>query len=301
MRIPLLVGLVLLQAVIHVQTKLVVVPVSVTDGQGRSVGGLSQDSFQLFDNGQPRPIAVFHRGNVPVTLGLIIDRSQSMRPKTAALLGVVTALLYPSRPDDELFAVDFNDRVSYALPADQSFTSDRAALGSALAAARAEGRTALYDGVAEGLRHLQNGHAGKHALIVVSDGGDNASRQTYDQVLALARQSDAVIYAIGLLGHSVAEEEEDADLLRRLCRDTGGLALFPKTPEENVPLAIQIARDLREQYTLGFVPPDHGKGTAFRRLEVRVTATGHGRLHVRTRAGYATGEEKAPTIDRDGR
>ena len=301
MRVPLLAGLLLLQAVIHVQTKLVVVPVTVTDAHGHSVSGLSQDSFHLFDDGRPQSIAVFHRGDVPVTLGLIIDRSQSMRPKTMALQGVVAALLDASRPDDELFAVAFNDRVSDALSTGQAFTSDKAALGAALAAIRAEGRTALYDGVAEGLRHLHLGHTGKHALIVVSDGGDNASRQTYAQILALARQSDTVIYAIGLLGRSTAEEEEDGDLLTRLCRDTGGIALFPKTPDENVPHAMQIARDLREQYTLGFVPGDQGNLQAFRRIEVRVTAPGQGRLQVRTRAGYVPGDDKDARIDRDER
>lgn len=279
--------LLLLQAVISVHTELVAVPVIVTDSAGRHVSGLRQENFRVYEDGRPQPIAVFHHGDTPITLGLIVDRSQSMRPKTPALLAVVSALLQSSRPDDELFAVDFNDHVSFALSGDRSFTNDVQGLEAALAAVHAEGRTALYDGVTEGLEHLRFGRAEKHALVVVSDGGDNASRRTYAEVLTLARRSDAVIYAIGLLGASQAEEEEDAGLLKRLCKDTGGTAFFPRTTDEIVAAATQVARNLREQYTLGFTPGPHRDGRSYRKIEVRVTAEGQRRLHVRTRSGYA--------------
>ena len=278
--------LLLLQAVISVHTELVAVPVVVTDARGQHISGLSQDSFRVYEDGRQQPIAVFHHGDGPVTLGLIVDRSQSMRPKSTALLSVVSALLKSSRPEDELFAVDFNDRVLLALPEGRSFTNDAKELEAALTAVRAEGRTALYDGVAEGLQHLDIGHGEKRALIVVSDGGDNASRRKYAEILALARRSDAVIYAIGLLGASPVEEEEDAGLLKRLCRDTGGVAYFPRTADEIVEVSMQVARDLREQYTLGFTPSARTDGRAFRKIEVRVTAAGQGRLRVRSRSGY---------------
>jgi Ca-activated chloride channel homolog len=291
--IPLLTTLLLhLQAVISVHTELVAIPVTVTDARGHHVSGLSQENFRVYDDGRLQPIAVFHHGDEPVTLGLIVDRSQSMRPKSAALLAAVSALLQSSRPDDELFAVGFNDRVSFALPASRPYTSDVRELEAALAAVHAEGQTALYDGVAEGLQHLQLNRTAKHALIVVSDGGDNASHRTYAEVLALARRSNAVIYAIGLLGTSPAEEEEDAGLLKRLCKDTGGAAYFPRTPDEIAAVSTQVARDLREQYALGFAPATRTDGGAFRKIEVRVSAPGHGRLHVRTRAGYLVGREK---------
>lgn len=287
---PLLPVLVLLvQAVISVHTELVAVPVIVTDAHGRHVSGLSQDNFRVYEDGRPQSIAVFLHGDVPITLGLVIDRSQSMRPKGHALSDAVSAILQSSRPDDELFAVDFNDRVSLALPGGRPFTHDGKALEAALTAVRAEGQTALYDGVAEGLQHLQLGHAEKHALIVVSDGGDNASRRTYADVLALARRSDAVIYAIGLLGASPggeAVEEEDAGLLKRLCKETGGVAYFPHTAVEIADVSVQVARDLREQYTLGFVPEERASGRAFRKIGVTAEATGQGRLRIRTRAGY---------------
>jgi VWFA-related protein len=276
----------LLQAVISVRTELVAVPVTVTDARGHQVSGLQRENFRVFEDGRPQPIAIFHHGDAPITLGLIVDRSQSMRPKNSELLIAVSTLLQSSRPDDELFAVAFNDRVTLGLSGGQAFTNDEKALDAALTAVRAEGRTALYDGVAEGLRHLQLGHAQKHALIVVSDGGDNASRRTYAEVLALARRTDAVIYAIGVLGTAPAEEEEDAGLLKRLCKDTGGAAYFPRSPAEIIAMATHVARDLRDQYTLGFMPTERTDGRGFRKIEVKVTAAGHGRLHVRTRSGY---------------
>jgi Ca-activated chloride channel family protein len=276
----------LLQAVISVHAELVVAPAVVIDARGHHVGGLTQESFRIFDNGRRQPISVFHHGESSVTLGLIVDRSQSMRPKTQALLAAVTSVLGTSRTDDELFAVDFNDDVSFALGDGRPFTNDANELAAALAAVRAEGRTALYDGVAAGLEHLERGRAQRRALVLVSDGGDNGSRRKYAEVLALARRSDAVIYAIGLMGSSVTEEQEDAGLLQRLCKDTGGVAYFPKTDAEIAMASATVAADLREQYTLGFVPAERTDGRAFRKIEVTASAPGLGRLRVRTRSGY---------------
>jgi Ca-activated chloride channel family protein len=276
----------LLQSVISVHTELVVAPAVVTDARGHRVGGLTRESFRIFDNGRLQPISAFHHGESSVTLGLIVDRSQSMRPKTQALLAAVTSLLRTSRTDDELFAVDFNDDVSLALAAGRPFTNDADELAAALGAVRAEGRTALYDGVAAGLEHLEGGRAERRALVLVSDGGDNGSRRTYAEVLALARRSDAVIYAIGLMGSSPAEEQEDAGLLQRLCKDTGGVAYFPKTDAEIAEASATVASDLREQYTLGFAPAERTDGRTFRKIEVTASAPGFGRLRVRTRSGY---------------
>ena len=277
----------LLQGVISVRTELVAVPVTVTDGRGRHVAGLRQDNFRVYENGRLQPITVFHYGDAPIVLGVVVDRSQSMRPKAVALGTALSSLLESSGPDDELFGVNFHDDASLAL-AREPFTHDAKELATALSALRAAGRTALYDGVAEGLRHLELGRSQKRALIVISDGGDNASRQTYAQVLMLARRSDAVIYAIGLSGTGVAQEEEDAGLLKRLSRETGGIAYFPRSIEETAVVARQIARDLREQYTLGFSPGTSGNGEVFRKITVTVSAARRGRLHTRTRSGYYT-------------
>ncbi|HXD74886.1 MAG TPA: VWA domain-containing protein [Vicinamibacterales bacterium] len=277
--------LLLLQPIITVHTELVVVPVVVTDSHGHRVSGLDENSFHVYEDGRLRPTAIFRRGEAPITLGLIVDRSQSMRPKAAALLTAISAVLDTIRQEDELFGVDFNDRVWFELGDDQPFTHDPAAIRAPLTAARSEGRTALYDGVAAGLRQLRAGHGARRALLVISDGADNASRTTYADVLALARQSDGVIYAIGLLGVS-GEDEEDAGALKRICRETGGVAYFPQTAEEIATASAQVAADLREQYTLAFVPGDRAGARAFRKIAVAVTATGRGRLRARTRSGY---------------
>jgi Ca-activated chloride channel family protein len=285
--------LLLLQTVISVKTELVAVPVVVTDVRGHQVPGLVMNNFHVYENGREQPITAFHHGEAPITLGIIVDRSQSMRPKTAALQAAVSALLESGGPDDELFGVDFNDSAVLALPGAQAFTHDPAELGTALSAIHAEGRTALYDGVAQGLRHLEFGHSQKNALIVISDGGDNASRTTSAQVVALARRSNAAIYGIGLLGTPPTGEEEDEGLLVRLCRDSGGVAYFPRSIGDVLALSRQIGRDLRDQYMLGFPPGPRTTGPAFRTIEVKVSGPGLGRIRVRTRSGYVLSDEKS--------
>jgi VWFA-related protein len=276
----------LLQAVISVHTELVAVPVTVLDHRGSPLTGLSPADFRVFDNGRPSPILAFRQGDEPVTLGVIVDASLSMATKTPAVLAAVSAVLDSSRAETELFAVDFNDQVAFVLPQGRGFTHDAAALRVALTSIRAEGRTALYDGVLRGLEHLQRGHTNRRILIVISDGGDNASRGTYAEVLALARRSDAVIYGIGLLGSSSMDEEENAGVLKRLCRDTGGVAYFPRTLDQIASASADVARTVREQYTLGFAPAPRAEGPAFRTIKVTVRAQGHGHLRIRTRSGY---------------
>jgi VWFA-related protein len=281
-------ALLLTQAVISVHTELVTVPVSVTDRHGHHVGALTREHFRVFEDGRLQPITVFHHGAAPVTLGLVVDRSQSMGPKRSALLATLSVVLGSVRPEDELFGVGFSDGVAFALAGDRPFTSDSAEIAASLAAMPTGGRTALYDGVNAALQHLQLGRAERQALIVLSDGGDNVSLVSYPAIVALARRANVVIYAIGLLAVSqIGEEEEDAGKLRRLCKDTGGLSYFPRSAGEIVAAAADVARDLREQYTLGFEPGPRIDGRTFRRIEVKVSAPGHGRLQVRTRPGYA--------------
>jgi Ca-activated chloride channel homolog len=174
----------------------------------------------------------------------------------------------------------------------KAFSNDAKELAEALTSVSARGRTALYDAVGEALHHLQYGHLEKKALVIISDGGDNASHLKYAEVLALARQSQSLIYSIALVGST--DEEENPGLLRRLCKDTGGIAYFPREGESVVNVSTEIARDLREQYTLGYVPQNMQRADAFRKIEVKVTAPGHGRLRVRTRQGYSPTAEKRP-------
>jgi Ca-activated chloride channel family protein len=272
---------------------LVLLPVSVTDLHGTSITGLKLDDFRVLEDGRLQQITIFDEGNTPVTVGLVVDHSRSMGRKLAGVISAVYSFAHSSNPQDEMFVVDFNDVVSIELMNGKAFSNDPKDLEEALNAVSARGRTALYDAVSEGLNHLQYAHTGKKALIIISDGGDNASHLKYSQVLAQARQSQALIYAIALVGSDDAEE--NPDLLRRLCKDTGGIAFFPAEGESVASVSARIARDLREQYTLGYAPQNVQGAAAFRKIEVKVTAPGHGRLHVRTRQGYSPSAEKQPS------
>lgn len=280
------------QATISVETDLVVLPVRVTDAAGNFVSGLTQDEFRVYENGRLQKISFFRQEDVPVTVGLIVDHSRSMGPKLPGVAEAVSDFSQSSNPDDEMFVVDFSDNVSLELPGGKPFTNNPRELAQAVSAVSARGMTALYDAVAEGLNHLSLGRSERKALIIVSDGGDNASGRKYAEVLELARRSGAVIYAIGLVG-ALEVAEENPGVLRNLCKDTGGLAFFPGEQESVAEISTKIAHDLREQYTLGFVP-DRTRGDSFRKIRVEVAAAGQRKLQVRTRSGYFPAPQKQP-------
>ena len=278
------------QSTISVKTELVLLPVSVTDTKGEFVLGLSEQNFQVYEDGRPQKVSLFQQGDTPVTVGLIVDHSRSMGSKLAEVAAAVSAFARSSNPQDEMFVVDFNDSVAVELMGGKPFTNDPKELEKAVTAVSARGRTALYDAVAEGLVHLQLGHRDRKALIIVSDGGDNASQQKFSQVLALAQRSQVLIYSIALISE---DGDTNPAVLRRLSKATGGIAYFPNTTNTVANISTQIARDLREQYTLGFAPEKLNTQHSFRKIEVKVAAPGHSRVRVRTRSGYSAAEENS--------
>jgi Ca-activated chloride channel family protein len=271
---------------IAVKTELVVLPVRVIDGTGDSIRGLSVNNFRVYEDGRVQRISLFQLEDTPVTVGLVVDHSRSMGPKLAEVVAAISSFAQSSNPQDEMFIVDFNDSVSFQLPGGKPFTHDQSELASAASAVSVGGKTALYDAVYEALKHLDLAHGDKKALIVVSDGGDNASNHKYAEVLALARRSQAVIYAIGLIG-APNEAEQDPRILRRLCDDTGGMAFFPEASQTVVMVTARIASALREQYTLGFTSNRTDADHSFRKIQVKVNAPGHGKIRVQTRPGYS--------------
>jgi Ca-activated chloride channel homolog len=283
------------QAKIAVTANLVLLPVSVTDARGTFVAGLKQQDFHVYEDRQLQELTVFEEGDTPVTVGLVVDHSRSMGPKLREVAAAVSSFAHSSNPRDEMFVVDFNDDVLIELMKGKAFSSDPKELEKALTAVTARGRTALYDAVSEGLNHIKYGHLGKKALILISDGGDNASHLKYSQVLTQARQSQVMIYAIGLVGAD--DKEENPGLLRRLCKDTGGIAYFPREGESVAKVSADIARDLREQYSLGYAPQNIQRVDAFRKIEVKVTRQGRGSLRVRTRQGYSLAVERRPAAE----
>ena len=269
---------------IGVNVNEVVLHATAQDHKGILVSGLRQEEFQVYEDGVLQPIKYFSHQDIPVTVGLVIDNSGSMRPKRADVITAAVAFARSSNPEDQMFVVNFNEKVSFGLPGDMPFTDKVAELETALSRIATNGETALYDAVAVALEHLKKGNRDKKVLIVISDGGDNASKHNLTQIRALAGAPDAIIYTIGIF------DEEDSDrnphVLRQLAKDTGGEAFLPESLKEVVPICERIARDIRNQYTIGYVPTNKKPDGTYRSIEVKANAPGHGRLSVRTRAGY---------------
>ena len=269
---------------ISVKVGLVVLPVIVTDGKGKAVSGLEEDSFHVFENGRPQQITFFEPEDVPVTLGLVIDNSGSMGAKRPEVVAAAEEFAKSSNPQDEMFVVNFSQNVSMGLPKGVPFTSDVQQLRDAASSTPAYGNTALYDGLAAGLGHLKMGTASRKALIVISDGGDNASRLSFQELLRRAEASGAQIYTLGVFDKNYSGE--DPSVLKRLAKVTGGKAYFPQSASQITGICQQIAQDLRHQYTLGYHPSNPSPDGKYHAIRVTAKATGEGRLHVSTRAGY---------------
>ena len=272
--------------VISARTDLVTLTVSVVDRRGAFVTGLRQEDFTVYDSGEPQTIQIFTSDDVPATIGLVIDSSGSMRGRRSEVTAAATAFADMSHPLDEFFTLNFNEYVWLGLPADVAFTEDMDELGAALSAAPAYGMTALYDAVDRALDHLQLGRRDRKALIVVSDGGDNASARTLDAVVEHARRAGAAIYSVTL--DNPDDRDANPRVLKKLAGETGARSFTPGSAGEVMRSFAQIAREIRSAYTIGFVPTatiDDG----FRPVRVVVDGGDRRGLTVRTRAGYYAG------------
>jgi VWFA-related protein len=276
------------RAVFSSRAELVVLHVSVLDRRAGFVPGLPRDAFTVYEDGRAQPIRFFENEDTPVTVGLVIDNSGSMLPRREAVAAAGMAFAESSNPSDELFTINFNERVWPGLPRDRAFTSDREELRGALARAGARGETALFDAIGEGLRHLDAGHCTRKVLIVLSDGGDNASSTSFDAVLDAALRKDVVIYTIGIYDRD--DRDAKPQLLRRLAAATGGEAFFPDANEAVQPALERIARDIRSSYSIGYVPPKGpGDGTPHR-VRVDVRPSDGRKLDARARSTYINGD-----------
>ena len=275
-------------AVFASRAELVVLDVVVTTRSGGYVADLPRDVFAVYEEGRLQPIELFSAEDAPATIGLLIDSSASMYGMRDLIVASVRAFASTSNPDDELFGLTFNEFVRPVLPAERPFTSDPELLATELRTAlRTHGRTALHDAIAAGLAYLERGRHARKVLLVISDGGDNASTSTFEQVAHAAAASNTVIYTIATLDRGRTDARPDR--LRGLARLTGGTSQQPSDDRE-VHLALeQVAHDIRSSYSVGYAPPQ--AGPSVRHVKVAVRAPRGGRLNARTRTEYVRPSE----------
>jgi VWFA-related protein len=264
----------------------VVLHATVVDETGHLVTGLDRSAFSIYVNGTPEPITSFHREDVPVAMGVVIDNSGSMRDKREKVNQAVLNLIRTSNPQDEIFVVNFS-QTPYL---DQDFTSDVNLLQTALHQGSTRGSTALYDAVVASAVHLQNNpRLTKKVLLVITDGQDNMSRETLQEAMRkLQPNKGATLYAIGLTDEGLTRTGRDA--LQNLATSTGGVAFFPQSLNEVDAITRTVARDIRSQYTLAFKPGNGAAQKGYQAIRVEAKGQGRSRLIVRTRSGYYPGE-----------
>ena len=272
------------------QVSLVVLHVSVLNDRSVFVPGLMEENFRVLEDKVEQKVSVFKQEDVPVSFGLVVDNSGSMRDKRPQVNAAALTFVKTSNPQDEGFVVNFND--DYYLDTEHDFTSDLAEMRSALERIDARGSTALYDAVIGSLDHLKKGTRDKKVLLVVTDGEDNASRHSLENVVEQAQRADAVIYAVGVFSdddmkHNHRAMKKARTALSDLANATGGLAFFPETADDTESICTQIAHDIRNQYTLAYYPTNTARDGSFRAVSVLVSPPRNtGKLTVRTRTGY---------------
>jgi Ca-activated chloride channel family protein len=264
------------------ETRLVVLHATVKNGRGELVTNLSRESFTVYENGKRQPISLFRRDDIPVSLGLIIDNSGSMRSLRSKVEAASLAFARASNPADEIFVINFADKPRLDVP----FTSDIARLEAGIGRLDSIGGTAMRDAVDLAERYeIDHAARDRKALIVVTDGNDNASMVAMDQIHQQAEQHDIVIHSIGLLHDQASSSEKRArHELDDLTTRTGGVAYYPTTIDDIDGVVVDLARQIRNQYTIAYAPLNQALDGSYR--TIRVVAAGPERLSVRTRAGY---------------
>lgn len=272
---------------ISVNVDMVVLHATVHDRKGHFVSDLKQRDFDIYEDNVRQEVRLFLHEDIPVTVGLVVDHSGSMRQKLADVIAAARTFVRSSHPLDEMFVINFNERVSMGLPPAIPFTNRIEQLEAAILKAPTTGQTALYDAVASGLERLQSARCDKKVLVVISDGSDNASARSMAQLLKLAGQSSALIYTIGIFEEN--SRDRNPGVLKRLARSSGGEAYFPSELSEVVAICETIARDIRHQYTLGYISTSAAQPGAYRKIHVLGGPPGSARLTLRTRSGYVAG------------
>ena len=280
-------------------SRLVVLHVSV-GARNKPLTSLPREAFKVFENGAPQQIKVFRQEDIPLSLGIAIDNSASMRPSRSRVEAAALSLVRASNPREEVFIVNFNDDAFL----DVHFTNDPARLREGIARIDSRGGTAMRDAINLSLDYTRaDAKKDKKVLLVVTDGNDNASRTSLDHLVQKAAQSEVAIYAIGLFSKEEKDQANEAKrALKQLTSQTGGLVFYPKDVDEVQQLAVEIAQDIRSQYTIAYSPASQKLDGSYRKI--KVTVNGAGKSAVRTRAGYyalpdAAVRGKGPETEKD--
>jgi len=263
-------------------TRLVVLPISVADKNGKLVTDLKQNAFKVFENGVEQPIKIFKREDVPVSLGIIIDNSGSMKEKRQKVEIASLDMVKASNPQDEVFIVNFNDEAWLDVP----MTSDIKAMQAGVERIDSRGGTAMRDAISMSIDYLKKeGKRQKKVLLVITDGNDNASTINLEKLVSRAQQNEVLLFAIGLLNE---EEHHEARIAKRaldtISRESGGLTFYHKGVADVDQIALQVAHEIRNQYTIAYSPTVPQMDGSFRQIKVTVNGPSH--PLVRTRTGY---------------
>jgi Ca-activated chloride channel family protein len=273
---------------IRVQTTLVVAPVTVTDSNNRFVLGLEKSDFQVFEDGEEQVITHFSGEDAPLSVGLLVDTSGSMTMKLDTSRKAAVELLDALNPEDEAFLVGFSDRARLI----QAFTSGTERVRNALSGLQSGGLTALLDAINLGLDEMKKARNPRKALIVISDGGDNNSRYTHQEIAGLVRAADVQVYAMGVFEPVLfpglsKEEVSGPKLMSQISEQTGGRAFGVSDPTQLPSIAERIATELHNEYSLAYSPKRSERDGKYRKIEVRLKARKEfPDLKARWRLGY---------------
>src|SRR5215471_16383725 len=281
--------------VLRVRSDEVTLQATVVDPKSRLITNLGKDSFTVYEDNQQQQITSFRREDIPVSIGIVVDNSGSMRTKRNAVTKAVLNLVQASNPKDEVFIVNFNDEPYL----DQDFTNNVSLMREALDRVDSRSGTALYDAVIAAADHLaKGGQREKKVLLVITDGEDNESQASLEEaVRSVQSENGPTIYAIGIL--SPEDRQRTAKrALEALSLQTGGVAFFPRNIEEVDEISQEVAHDIRNQYSITYKPTNPRSNGGYRSVKVTAHAPGYHDLVVRTRSGYFASEQKTASSER---
>jgi Ca-activated chloride channel family protein len=269
---------------LNVNVDLTELHVSVTDEKDHPIGNLKKENFRVFEDRTEQNLTVFKHEDIPVSLGLVIDNSRSMEPRKQRLDAAALSAVRKSNPEDETFVVHFDDTARL----DREFTSSIPLLEETLAGVKPYGQTAIFDALILALDHMQRAKHQKKAILLMTDGVDNSSKHTLAEAIEATKKTQVAVYTVGLLSRFEGDKAEAA--LQQISEASGGRAFFPQTVEEASADMERVARDLREQYTLGYIPTNPVRAGQWRSVRVDITPptgmSSRARLVASYRHGY---------------